>query len=242
MGWTTPVDWTTKTIPDQDDMNEQVRDNLNETAPAKVTTKGDVVAATGANAIARVAVGADDTVLGGDSGAAAGVSFKDPAASHSHTPVEVATQGTNPDTYDSNLSNINHTGFASLGGLGYDDSLDHQVTITPANADHSVVIAASCGGNVSRDSGLGSGSDTVSIQVRVVKIGTGELASASNSVTVEGDNNERYEAAGVGVIVLDEAPGASAHTYEVEPGRTANGDMDFSVEAIDIQALEVGPQ
>jgi hypothetical protein len=44
-------------------LNTHIRDNINETAPAKVTTAGDTVYATGANAITRLAVGANNKIL-----------------------------------------------------------------------------------------------------------------------------------------------------------------------------------
>lgn len=44
-------------------MNVHLRDNLNETAPAKVTTAGDTVYATAANALARLAIGAANQLL-----------------------------------------------------------------------------------------------------------------------------------------------------------------------------------
>ena len=50
-------------------------DDILETAPAKVTTKGDIVAATGANSLSRVAVGGDYAPLIGDSTQTQGVRF-----------------------------------------------------------------------------------------------------------------------------------------------------------------------
>jgi len=62
MAWTTPRTWVNLEVPTSTIFNAHVRDNLNETAPAKVSVKGDIVAATGANAIARVPVAASDGV------------------------------------------------------------------------------------------------------------------------------------------------------------------------------------
>ena len=52
-------------------LNTHLRDNLLETAPAKVTTAGDLVYATAANALARLAVGAAYKPLRVNSGATA---------------------------------------------------------------------------------------------------------------------------------------------------------------------------
>lgn len=70
MAWTAP-----KTMGNEPtlytDWNTHVRDNLLETAPAKVTTAGDIVYATGANALARLGIGTANQVLRVNSGATA---------------------------------------------------------------------------------------------------------------------------------------------------------------------------
>ncbi len=52
MSWTTPRTWVNGEIPGATEMNAHVRDNMNETAPAKATTAGELIVVTGANAIA----------------------------------------------------------------------------------------------------------------------------------------------------------------------------------------------
>ena len=54
-------------------LNVQLRDNMNQTFPAIVTTKGDALGATAANALGRTAVGANGTTLVADSGEANGL-------------------------------------------------------------------------------------------------------------------------------------------------------------------------
>jgi len=71
MGWTAPRTWTTSELVTAAIMNTHVRDNLLETAPAKVTAAGDIVYATAANALARLAIGAARQVLATNSGATA---------------------------------------------------------------------------------------------------------------------------------------------------------------------------
>lgn len=73
MAWTAPRTWVTDEIPGASEMNTHVRDNMNETAPAKVTTKGDLTPATGANAIARLAAGTDGYGLSADSSQTTGL-------------------------------------------------------------------------------------------------------------------------------------------------------------------------
>lgn len=52
--------------------------DIAETAPAKVTTKGDLTPATGANALIRLAVGTNDQILQADSSASGGISWRGP--------------------------------------------------------------------------------------------------------------------------------------------------------------------
>ena len=51
MAWTAPRTWVTGEIVTSSNMNTHVRDNLLETAPAKVATAGEEVIADGANSI-----------------------------------------------------------------------------------------------------------------------------------------------------------------------------------------------
>jgi len=69
MAWTTPRTWVTGEVVTAALLNTHLRDNLDETAPATVTTAGDLVYATGANALARLGIGADNLFLGGGSSA-----------------------------------------------------------------------------------------------------------------------------------------------------------------------------
>lgn len=57
MSWTSPRTWVANEVVTASLMNTHVRDNLLETAPAKVSAAGDILYATGANAIARLGSG-----------------------------------------------------------------------------------------------------------------------------------------------------------------------------------------
>jgi len=61
--WTSPRTWATSELVTAAIMNTHVRDNLNETSPALVTTAGDIVKADAANSLVRVAKGADNEYL-----------------------------------------------------------------------------------------------------------------------------------------------------------------------------------
>jgi len=71
MAWTAPRTWTTGELVTAAIMNTHVRDNLLETASAKVTTAGDIVYATAANALARLGIGAAGQLPFVNSGATA---------------------------------------------------------------------------------------------------------------------------------------------------------------------------
>lgn len=57
MAWSSPRTWVALEVLTAALLNTHLRDNLLETAPAKVTTAGDLVYATGASALSRLAIG-----------------------------------------------------------------------------------------------------------------------------------------------------------------------------------------
>ena len=71
MAWTAPRTWVTGELVTATLLNAHLRDNLLETAPAKVTTQGDTVYATAANALARLAKGTAFQTLRMNAGATA---------------------------------------------------------------------------------------------------------------------------------------------------------------------------
>ena len=88
MAWTAPRTWVVGEVVTAALGNVHWRDNLLQTAPALVTTKGDIVVATAANTIARLAVGANNRVPIADSAEATGLRYG-PV-----TPAEVQTKAT----------------------------------------------------------------------------------------------------------------------------------------------------
>lgn len=75
MAWTAPRTFVTGEVLTAAIFNTHLRDNLLMTAPALVTTKGDIVAATGANALSRLGVGTDGKFLRAASGQATGLLY-----------------------------------------------------------------------------------------------------------------------------------------------------------------------
>ncbi len=63
MPWTAPRTWTTGEIVTASMMNTHIRDNFNETAPAKAVSLGDLFYATGPNAIQRLPRGSSLQIL-----------------------------------------------------------------------------------------------------------------------------------------------------------------------------------
>ena len=61
MAWSTPKTWTSGYVVLASDLNTYIKDQQLETAPAKVSAEGDIVYATGANALARLAKDANPT-------------------------------------------------------------------------------------------------------------------------------------------------------------------------------------
>jgi len=55
LAWTTPKTWASGYVVLAADLNTHLRDNLNVTAPAVMTTAGDIIYASGANTPARLA-------------------------------------------------------------------------------------------------------------------------------------------------------------------------------------------
>lgn len=99
MAWTTPADKATGDVITAAIWNASLgaAGNMAETATAKVTTAGDLVYATGANALARLAIGADATVLTVSGGVPAWVaSSAGPAGYAYKTTAQTFTTTTTP--------------------------------------------------------------------------------------------------------------------------------------------------
>jgi len=102
--WTAPRTWTTGELVTATIGNTHWRDNLLETYPAKVTTAGDIAYATAANALARLAIGAANTVLQPISGL--------PAYSNINIPKPIRKTADESVTTSTTLQNDDHLLFA----------------------------------------------------------------------------------------------------------------------------------
>ena len=63
MAWTTPRTWVTGEVVTAALLNAQIKANMDLSAPAKLTTAGDMLYATGANATARLAKGTNGNIM-----------------------------------------------------------------------------------------------------------------------------------------------------------------------------------
>ena len=77
MSYTTPEDKSVGDLISASDWNAAITENFKASVPDVFTTKGDLAAATAANAVARVAKADDDYFLVSDGGASAGVRWAD---------------------------------------------------------------------------------------------------------------------------------------------------------------------
>ena len=94
MAWTSPRTFVAGEIVTAAILNVDHRDNLLQTAPALVTTKGDIVVATGANALARLAVGTNTQRPEADSTQATGWKWSDQGGSFATITVTNTTGNT----------------------------------------------------------------------------------------------------------------------------------------------------
>ena len=85
MAWTVPRRWTVNETVTAAQLNTHLRDNLNASETATVTTAGDLVYATAKNTLARLAAGSARTALTVASGGTA------PEWKHSFYPIQVST-------------------------------------------------------------------------------------------------------------------------------------------------------
>ena len=172
MAWTTPVDYSTGQIITASIWNGMlgVSGNIEETAPAKVTTAGDLVYGTGANALARLGIGSANTVLKSSGSAPAwgtvaatemtannwklfysngSGAVQELAAGASGT-VLTANGATSAPTFEAAAAggSITATATGAISGAGISVSLNSDGTVS-ATADGRVAASASSITNIS---------------------------------------------------------------------------------------------
>jgi hypothetical protein len=184
-----------------------------------VDAKGDIIAATAADAVARLAVGSNGTVLTADSSTATGLKWAAPAGGGKVLQVINATYSTQ---VSSSSSTFIDTGLTA--------------TITPSSATSKVLVFVS-------QSGLGksAGSSNNRVSVRLLRAGSPIIDFAADSLTT-GTSLEQSGSAST--TYLDSPATTSATIYKTQfcsPGNTASAFVQYygSVSST-ITLLEIG--
>lgn len=163
MAWSTPLTAVSNATLTAAQWNASVRDNLNETAPAKATTAGAIFVATGTNSIAQ-RVPVTDLVVGSDSVAATAY-----ANTTTPGPAVTATSAAKALIFTS--------GFMQLGSASNSVYMAHEITgatsISAAdtwalehrgsNGSNDIINATRC----HLETALNSGSNTFTVKYRV---------------------------------------------------------------------------
>jgi hypothetical protein len=166
MAWSTPKTWSSGYVVLASDLNTHLRDNLNVTAPAVMTTAGDIIYASGANTPARLAKSTTSTQYLANTGTsnvpawnevalATGVSGVLPVANGGTNASSLAdkavliTQDSSTDTVAASV--MTSSGQVLIGGSSGPAvaTLTASTNITITNGDGSISIAATGGGEFS---------------------------------------------------------------------------------------------
>ena len=162
MAWSTPKTWASGYVVLAADMNN-IRDQLNATAPATLTAQGDIVIASGANALARLAKSTTSTQYLANTGTSNAPAWNEVAlATGVSGTLPVANGGTNASsladkavliTQDSGTDTvaavaIDANGELLIGGTSGPAvaTLTAGTNVTVTNGDGTITLAASGGG------------------------------------------------------------------------------------------------
>ena len=163
MAWTTPKTWASGYVVLAADLNTHLRDNLNVTAPAVLTTAGDILYASGANTPARLAKSTTSTQYLANTGTSNAPAWNEVALDTGVSgTLPVANGGTNATsltdkavliTQDSGTDTvaavaIDASGELLIGGTSGPAvaTLTAGSNITVTNGDGSITLAATGGG------------------------------------------------------------------------------------------------
>lgn len=131
MSWTAPLTWVAGNVLTAAQLNQQVRDNMLETAPAKATTAGGLFLATGTNAIAQ-RIPDTDTVATSES-----TSSTSYAALTTPGPIATCTTGTkalvllSAQLTNATIGNTANMSFAVSGATTIASSDSYPLMMTP---------------------------------------------------------------------------------------------------------------
>jgi len=193
-------------------------------AKSIVDAKGDLVAATAADTVSRLAVGANGTVLTADSAEATGLKWATPAGGGKV--LQVVNTVVNAARSTTSTSSVDISGATA--------------TITPSSASSKVLAIANIPGSyvtTGGDTGYGfiglvRGSTTINLSQ------TGKYVSGGTGGTLIGDVY-----AGITMVTYDNPATTSATTYKLQ-FRTANSNTFYAADSsnwsITITLMEIG--
>jgi len=199
--------------------------------PTIVDAKGDIIAATAADTVARLAVGANNTVLTADSSTATGLKW---AAAAGGGKVLQVVSATKTDTFTSTS-----TSYTDITGLS--------VSITPSATSSKIMVFVNLTGN----GAPASNGSYYRLMRGTTAIAIGDTASTRTRASGTMYINDTGQLTSTSFSNLDSPSTTSATTYKVQgmiPGGTfyvnrSSGDVDTDViarAASTITVMEIG--
>lgn len=170
--------------------------------PTIVDAKGDIIAATAADTVARLAVGSNNTILTADSTTATGLKWAAPAGGGKLLQLVTAT-GTSTNITSTSFTDVNLT-----------------ATITPTSATSRVYVIISMGFYISRNQ------TNLQSDVQLLRGATSIWTTTSNNGISVAQLNQPANMSGILPITYVDSPATtSATTYKVQAKvfSTANG-------------------
>lgn len=201
--WTMPRTWAIEIVT-ASMLNTHLRDNMLETAPAKVTIKGDLLIGSGANSIGRLPIGSNTQALVADSAETLGVKW---GAAGSFVVQQVNTQ-TGTNSSGSTVLPFDNTIPQSSEGDPYMSR-----AITPLNASNILYVDVLFIGGISTGGGL---------TVALFK------DSDTNALASVGENMNGLEMHPIPLRYRMVAGGVSAITFNVRAGINVAGTCYFN--------------
>ena len=164
--------------------------------PTIVDAKGDLIAATAADTVSRIAVGANDTVLTADSSTSTGLKWAAPAGGGKVLQV---------------ISTTKTDAYAQIGG-GFADITGFNVSITPTANTSKILVLVS----LSASGANGGNSSAAKLLRDSTDIFVGDAAGTRQRVSIDLQQGETYYNFPTHFTFLDSPATTSSITYKVQ--------------------------
>jgi hypothetical protein len=229
MAWTTPKTWASGYVVLAADLNTHLRDNLNVTAPAVLTTAGDILYASGANTPARLAKSTTSTQYLANTGTSNAPAWNEVAlATGVSGTLPVGNGGTGATTLTANgaligngTSAIASVDMSTKGGLLVGDgSGNPSVLAVGGTADHVLTV----------DSGEATGIKWSAVATVPDAATQAELEAASSTSTYTSPGRQQYHPTACKMWCSIEITGTlESPSYNVASvGDTGTGNRDIN--------------